>query len=94
MNEVIDKRKAISGRELFRLVLNLGIPGEKGGLVKRIRRRSENEGFVSMRSSYIPARKFGGENDGYGGERSRWRLDTSMELSSGIGNCKLNLLSG
>lgn len=64
MDEVVDKREAVSRRELLRLVVYIGVPGEKGGLVERIRRRFESNAFVPMRSSYLSARKLGGKNDG------------------------------
>lgn len=64
MDEVIDEREAVSGRELLRLVVYIGVPGEKGGLVERIRRRFESNGFIPVRSSYVSASKFGRKNDG------------------------------
>ena len=64
MDEVIDKREAVSGRDFLRLVVYIGVPGEKGGLVERILRRFESNGFIPVRSSYVSASKFGGKNDG------------------------------
>ena len=94
MDKIVDEREAVSGRELLRLVVYIGVPGQKGDFVERIRRRFESNAFVPMRNSYMSASKLGGKNDGYGGERSRWCLGTRMIPSGEIGRRKFSLLYG
>ena len=90
VNEVVEKRKAVSGNKFLHLVVDVGVPGEEGGLIKRIRRRFESKVFITMRSSYTSTREFGGEDDNYSGERSRW---ATIIMSGRVGNRKPNSLS-
>jgi hypothetical protein len=94
MNKVIDKRRAISRGETLHLVADIGVPGEKSGFIKRTRRRFENKTFIAVKSSYVSAREFGGENDYYGGERSWCRFGANMTLSGRMGHHESDLLYG
>lgn len=80
--------------EFPRLVVDVNVPGEKSRLVERIRPEFESNTFIAVRSSYVSVSKFGGKNDGYGGERSWWRFDTNMMMSDRIGHRRPNLLFG
>ena len=94
MNKVVDERKTASRREILSLVADVCVPGEKGGLIKRNRRRFESDIFVAVRCSYVSTCEFGGENDDYSGERSSQRFGAKMTLSGGMEHCEHNLLSG
>lgn len=85
MNEVVDKRKTVSRREILRLVVGVGVPGKQDGFVKGSRCRLEGKTVTAVRSLYFPTGKLGRENDDYGGERSRSRLCTEIALSGRIG---------
>lgn len=93
VNKVVGKRKAVSGGKVLSPVANAGIPGEKGGLIKRTRRRFESKTSIAVRSPYVSALEFGRENDDNGGKRSRRRFGANEALSGGMGNHKANLLS-
>jgi hypothetical protein len=94
VNKAVDERKAVSRREILSLVVDVCVPGEKGGLKKRNRRRFESKTFVAVRCSYVSTREFGGENDDYSGERSSQRFGANMTQSGGMGHYEHNLLSG
>jgi hypothetical protein len=57
VNKVVDERKAASRCEILSLVADVCVPGEKGGLKKRNRRRFESKTFVAVRCSYVSIRR-------------------------------------
>jgi len=94
VNEVVDKREAVSRCEILQLAADVGVPSEKGGLVKRTLRGYQSKMFTPVRGSYPPALEFRGEDDDYGSERSRWLSGAKMAPSGKLGHRKRNLLFG